>query len=61
MIVSWVLLAWTDDTYGRPAFWAKLLIVILLGFVWIVPFKKIYTGIGKGEECARLFGPFPAA
>ncbi|WBU54514.1 DUF2842 domain-containing protein [Paracoccus sp. SCSIO 75233] len=50
LIVAWVLLAWIDDTYGRPPFWAELLIVILLGFVWIMPFKKIFTGIGKGEE-----------
>lgn len=50
IIIAWMFLAWIDDTWGRPPIWAEGLIVLALGFVWILPFKRVFSGIGKGEE-----------
>lgn len=50
LIIAWMLLAWIDDTWGRLPIWGEFLIVVALGVVWIMPFKRIFTGVGKGEE-----------
>ena len=50
IVVAWVLLAWIDDTWGRLPIWAEFILIVVLGIVWILPFKRIFSGIGKGEE-----------
>ncbi len=34
---------------GRPNILVELLIYIGLGIVWILPFKSIFSGIGKAD------------
>lgn len=50
VIIAWILLVWIDDTFGRPSVLVELLIVVGLGIVWILPFSRIFTGIGREEE-----------
>ncbi|WBU61492.1 DUF2842 domain-containing protein [Paracoccus albus] len=50
IVVAWVLLAWIDDTWGRLPIWGEFILIVVLGIVWILPFKRIFTGIGKGDE-----------
>lgn len=50
IIIAWMILGWISDTYGRPSWWVELLVVVGLGIVWILPFRNIFRGIGKGEE-----------
>ncbi|WBU65400.1 DUF2842 domain-containing protein [Paracoccus aerodenitrificans] len=50
IIVAWVLLAWLNDSFGRMPVWAELLVFVALGVVWILPFKRVFTGIGRGED-----------
>jgi len=33
----------------RPPVWAELLIYVGLGFLWIIPFKFIFLGVGKAD------------
>lgn len=49
LIIAWMILGWLSDTYGRLSWWAELLVVVVLGIIWILPFKRIFTGIGKDE------------
>ncbi len=37
---------------GRPPFWAELLVYVVLGIVWIVPFKFVFRGIGQADPDA---------
>ncbi|TKA94141.1 DUF2842 domain-containing protein [Cereibacter changlensis] len=37
----------------RPPFWLELIIYVLLGFLWILPFKAVFTGIGQVDPEAR--------
>lgn len=40
---------WLDARFGRQPFWVELIVYVALGVLWVVPFKRIFTGIGKGE------------
>ena len=37
---------------GRPHIIVELLVYILLGFLWMVPFKFVFSGIGKDDPSA---------
>ena len=32
---------------GRPPFWLELVVYVVLGFLWILPFKAVFRGVGK--------------
>ncbi|MFD1795736.1 DUF2842 domain-containing protein [Paracoccus aurantiacus] len=49
LIIAWMLLAWLYDRFGDLPMLVELLVVVVLGIVWIMPFKRIFTGIGKDE------------
>ena len=34
---------------GRPPIWAELLVYVLLGVLWALPFKFVFKGIGKDD------------
>lgn len=36
----------------RPAIWLELLIYVLLGIIWIIPFKFVFKGIGQPDPDA---------
>ncbi|MDO5528589.1 MAG: DUF2842 domain-containing protein [Paracoccus sp. (in: a-proteobacteria)] len=46
---AWWLLTWIDDRFGRPHIIVELLIYIVAGIIWIVPFRRIFRGVGHGE------------
>lgn len=33
----------------RPPFWVELLIYVVLGVLWALPFRVVFRGIGKAE------------
>ena len=41
----------------RPPIWAELLIYVGLGFVWIMPFKFVFKGVGQPDPDARADQP----
>ncbi|WBU57655.1 DUF2842 domain-containing protein [Paracoccus sediminicola] len=49
IVVAWMLSAWVNDSFGRLPIWAELLLFVALGIVWALPFKRVFTGIGKDE------------
>ncbi|PZQ96785.1 MAG: DUF2842 domain-containing protein [Cereibacter sphaeroides] len=45
IIAAWVLLSLLD----RPPFWIELLVYIVLGVVWILPFRAVFKGVGQAD------------
>lgn len=43
------LVNWMD----RPSIWVELLIYVGLGFVWILPLKRVFIGVGQPDPDAR--------
>ena len=37
---------------GRPPFLLELAVYIVLGFLWAVPFRAIFRGVGKADPDA---------
>lgn len=42
-IVSW---------FDRPAIWVEFVIYVALGFVWALPFKFVFKGVGQADPDA---------
>ena len=34
---------------GRPPIWLELLIYVVLGIVWALPFKAVFRGVGRAD------------
>lgn len=49
IVVAVSLVNWMDARWGRLPIWAELLVYVGLGILWILPLKRIFTGIGRGE------------
>ncbi|TCO70857.1 DUF2842 domain-containing protein [Rhodovulum euryhalinum] len=37
---------------GRPPFWVELLVYVVLGIVWALPFRFVFRGIGQPDPDA---------
>ena len=37
------------DMLGRPSILVELLVYVVLGFLWMMPFKFVFKGIGKED------------
>ena len=33
----------------RPSIWVEFLVYVVLGFIWIVPLKRIFLGVGQPD------------
>ena len=33
----------------RPPFWLELVIYVVLGFLWALPFRAVFRGVGKAD------------
>ncbi|MDB6177804.1 DUF2842 domain-containing protein [Paracoccus sp. Z330] len=49
IMVAVTLVNWMDARWGRQPIWIELLVYIGLGFIWIMPLKRVFSGIGRGE------------
>ncbi|MEZ5778356.1 MAG: DUF2842 domain-containing protein [Paracoccaceae bacterium] len=49
-IVAAVSLAdWLNRTYGRQPIWIEVLVYVGLGFLWVLPFRFVFRGVGKAD------------
>lgn len=37
----------------RPSFWVELLVYVVLGILWALPFKFVFKGIGQADPDAE--------
>jgi predicted membrane channel-forming protein YqfA (hemolysin III family) len=49
IVVAVSLVSWID----RPSIWLELLIYIVLGFIWILPLKRVFLGVGQPDPDDR--------
>jgi hypothetical protein len=40
------------NALDRPPFLVELLVYVVLGIVWILPFKAVFRGVGKADPDA---------
>lgn len=40
------------DLFDRPPIWLELVIFVVLGFLWMAPFKFVFQGVGKADPDA---------
>lgn len=43
--------------FDRPPFWLELIIYIVLGFLWMMPFRSVFLGVGKADPDAETDEP----
>lgn len=49
VVVAVTLVNWMDARFGRQPIWIELVIYIGLGIVWALPFRRVFSGIGREE------------
>ncbi len=41
------------DLFDRPPFWAELAVYVGLGFLWMLPLRFVFLGVGQADPDAR--------
>lgn len=41
------------NALNRPPIWAELLVYVGLGFLWMLPFKFVFKGVGQADPDRR--------
>ncbi|WP_424941885.1 DUF2842 domain-containing protein [Aliiroseovarius crassostreae] len=44
-----IMAIWVVSLFDRPPIWLELIIYVVLGFLWMLPFKKVFLGVGKAD------------
>ncbi|MGB0658790.1 MAG: DUF2842 domain-containing protein [Mangrovicoccus sp.] len=39
--------------FGRPSIWLELTIYVVLGFLWAIPFRAVFRGVGQADPDAK--------
>lgn len=45
IIVSITVINWLE----RPSIWVELVVYVVLGLIWALPFKFIFKGVGQAD------------
>ncbi|MDC0736796.1 DUF2842 domain-containing protein [Cognatishimia sp. SS12] len=53
IILATVLATTVVGWFGRPVFLLQLAIYVGLGVLWILPFKKVFLGVGQADPEAE--------
>ena len=46
--VAW----WAMSLFERPGIWLEFAIYIVLGILWVLPFKAVFKGVGQADPDA---------
>ncbi|MCA3506372.1 MAG: DUF2842 domain-containing protein [Rhodobacter sp.] len=41
------------NLFDRPPFWLEIVVYVVLGFLWIVPFRAVFRGVGQTDPNAE--------
>ena len=47
------VVAWAEARWGMLPWWGAVLVYIGLGFLWILPLKPVFTGVGQADPDAN--------
>ena len=53
IMVAVTLTGWLNERFGRLPIWAELLVYVGLGFLWMLPLKPVFTGVGREDPDAE--------
>lgn len=51
--VALYVVTWFDDHYGRLPILAELLVFVVLGFLWMLPLRRVFLGVGRADPDAQ--------
>ncbi|UXU75241.1 MULTISPECIES: DUF2842 domain-containing protein [unclassified Paracoccus (in: a-proteobacteria)] len=49
VVLAVSLVNWMDRSWGRQPILVELAVYVALGVLWALPFRRLFSGIGKGE------------
>jgi predicted membrane channel-forming protein YqfA (hemolysin III family) len=50
---AYIALAWwVMSLFERPGIWLEFAIYIVLGILWVLPFKAVFKGVGQADPDA---------
>ncbi|MEI4487721.1 DUF2842 domain-containing protein [Frigidibacter sp. MR17.14] len=52
IIVAVTLMNWLDARFGRLPIWAEVAVYVGLGFLWALPFRRVFRGVGQPDPDA---------
>lgn len=53
IVVAVTLANWLGARFGRLPIWAEVALYVALGFLWVLPFRSVFRGVGKEDPDAR--------
>jgi len=53
VVVAVTLMNALDARFGRMPIWAEVTVYLVLGFLWALPFRRIFRGVGQPDPDAR--------
>jgi len=49
IIAAVTVMNWLDDRFGRQPIWIEAVVYVVFGFLWIVPCRPIFRGVGQAD------------
>ena len=49
IVAAVTLVNWMDARFGRQPILVEVAVYVGLGILWILPFKRVFSGIGRSE------------
>ena len=49
IVAAVTVVNWMDLRFGRQPILVEVAVYVALGILWILPFKRVFSGIGRGE------------
>ena len=57
VVAAVTVMNWADARFGRLPIWAEVAVYVTLGFIWALPFRRVFRGIGQPDPDAPRDGP----
>jgi predicted membrane channel-forming protein YqfA (hemolysin III family) len=49
VVVAVTVVNWMDRNWGRLPVLVEFAVYVVLGMLWILPFRRVFSGVGRGE------------
>lgn len=53
IVVAVSVVNWAEARWGMMPWWTSVLVYVGLGFLWALPLKPIFTGVGQPDPDAK--------
>ena len=52
VVVAVTIMDAMRERFGRPVWWLEVLVFVILGVLWALPFRSLFRGIGRDDPDA---------